>query len=287
MADLLAGRRGIVEVGRRMWLRGLVAANDGNISIRLPGDRVVSTATGVSKGFLSEADLVVTDLEGRLIEGRARPTSELGMHLEIYRARPEIHAVVHAHPPAATAFAASGLDLSDCFLSETAIFLGGVPTAPYATPGTDEVALSIRGLVPHTDVLLLAHHGAVTMGPDLESAYFKMETLEHTAKVALYARQLGGPKSLPRAELDRLEDSRERYGLDLRALSCRAPSAAGPSTTPGAGPAAASAAARDATPSAGPSTTPGAAPSSMDGREERALVERAVEAVLRRLQQQR
>ncbi len=223
MSEVLSGRRGIVEVGRRMWLRGLVAANDGNISVRLPGNRVLSTATGVSKGFLSESDLVVTDFDGRLIEGRAKATSELGMHLEIYRNRPDVGAVVHAHPPAATAFAASGLDLSECFLSETAILLGGVPVAPYATPGTEEVAASVRELSVRTDVILLAHHGAVTMGPDLQSAYFKMETLEHTAHVAIYARQLGGPRSLPKAELDRLEASRERYGLRLRALSCDVP----------------------------------------------------------------
>jgi len=222
MLNRLEPRKAIVEVGRRMWLRGLVAANDGNISIRLAGDRILSTPTGSSKGFLSEADLVVTDLDGHVLSsGRSRPTSELGMHLEVYRSRSDAGAVVHAHPKAATSFAAAGIPMDECLLAEAALFLGGVPVAPYATPGTPEVAASIAELIRRTDVVLLANHGALTIGASIEEAYFKMETLEHSAQIALNTSLLGSRAPLGAAQLDKLDRARQTYGLTGKVLACR------------------------------------------------------------------
>lgn len=220
MVNESSARNRIVEVGRHLWQRGLVAANDGNISVRLAGDRVVITPTGVSKGDMSPADLVVVDLGGEVISptGRKlRPTSELPMHLEIYSRRQDVEAVVHAHPPVATAFAASGLSLKECFLAETALLLGEVPLAPYAAPSTAEVPASIRDLVCCCDAILLSNHGAVTYGSTLKEAHFKMETLEHSAKVTFYARQLGQPAPLTKSQLEELARLKETtYGLQTK-----------------------------------------------------------------------
>lgn len=220
-------RNEIIETGRRVWMRGLVAANDGNLSMRLGKDRILITPTGVSKGFMNAADLVICDLAGEVLSPhhrKVKPTTELPMHLEIYRQRPDIHGVVHAHPPMATAFAAAGLSLKECLLAETALLLGHVPLAPYATPSTQEVPASIRPLVKRCDALLLANHGAVTYGSSLKEAHFKMETLEHSAKVTYYARALGTPTPLSSRELARLEDLKEStYGLKTRTLGPEAP----------------------------------------------------------------
>ncbi len=220
MARLSQDARGVVEAGRRLWLRGMVAANDGNISIRLGGGRFLSTPTGRSKGFLEPHDLVLTDGEGRVLRD-GRPTSELGMHLAIYRARPDAGAVVHAHPPAATAFAAAGLALEDCLLAEAALVLGKVPVVPFEAPGSDDLARRAAEQARQCDVFLLGNHGAVALGQDLQEAYFKMETLEHAATVALHVRQLGGGRPLSCTEASRLEALRERYGLAGPFLSCR------------------------------------------------------------------
>ncbi|HSA24843.1 MAG TPA: class II aldolase/adducin family protein, partial [Myxococcota bacterium] len=153
-------RQELVEYGRRLWLRGFVAANDGNLSVRLDGERVLTTPTGVSKGFMAPDDLLVTDLGGARVEGRGRPSSELPMHLEIYRGRPDVRAVVHAHPPVATAFAVAGIPLDQCLLPEMVVSLGAIPIAPYGTPSTEEIPASIRPFVPRCDAVLLANHGA-------------------------------------------------------------------------------------------------------------------------------
>lgn len=215
-------RNEIIETGRRIWVRGLVAANDGNLSVRLDKNRILITPTGVSKGFMNAADLLLCDLEGSVLSHHnqpVKPTTELPMHLEIYRQRPDVGGIVHAHPPMATAFAAVGLSLKECLLAETALLLGHVPLAPYATPSTQEVPASIRSLVPRCDALLLANHGAVTYGRSLKEAHFKMETLEHSAKVTYYARGLGTPSPLNSKELERLEELKETtYGLKNRTL---------------------------------------------------------------------
>jgi L-fuculose-phosphate aldolase len=212
----------MLEVGRRLWLRGFVAANDGNLSVRLDDGRVLATPTGISKGFMASGDLIVTDLEGRLVEGERRPSSELQMHLEVYRGRPDVGAVVHAHPPVATAFAVAGIPLDQCLLPEMVVSLGAIPIAPYGTPSTDEIPRSIRPFVPRCDAVLLANHGAVTWADTLEGAFHRMETLEHTATITHHAMSLGRLNPLPAAEVEKLQALRARYGLTGRVLPCQA-----------------------------------------------------------------
>jgi len=215
-------RQELLEIGRRLWLRGFVAANDGNLSVRLDGGRLLATPTGLSKGFMQPEDLVVTDLEGAVLEGRGRPSSELGMHLEVYRGRPDVRAVVHAHPPVATAFAVAGLPLDQCLLPEMVLSLGAIPVAPYGTPSTDEIPASIRPFVPRCDAVLLANHGAVTWADSLLGAFYRMETLEHTATITHHAMALGRLNPLPAAEVEKLGALRARYGLTGRVLPCQA-----------------------------------------------------------------
>jgi L-fuculose-phosphate aldolase len=212
-------REEICEVGRRLWQRGLVAGGDGNISVRVGEDRLLCTPSGECKGFLRPDDLVVMALDGRVLDGR-RPSSEIRMHLEIYRARNDARAVVHAHPPYATAFSVSGIPLDRCVLPEAILTMGAVPIAPYGTPSTEEVPEAIRGLVERCDALLLENHGAVTLGDSLRAAHFRMENLEHTAAVIHHAIQLGSVRVLTAAEADKLRAVRERMGIAGRALPC-------------------------------------------------------------------
>ena len=205
-------RNTICAIGQRLYQKNFVAANDGNISCRLAGDRILTTPTGVCKGDLTPENLVVTDLEGNP-RSRGRPSSELPMHLFIYHNRPDVAAVVHAHPIYATAFATAGIALSECVLPEVVTTLGSIPLASYATPSTQELPESLRPYVAKYDAILLANHGAVTMGRDLWDAYFKMERLEHYAHVLFLARQLGGEKRLRAGEVEKLMAIRERYGL--------------------------------------------------------------------------
>lgn len=202
-------RRQIVEVGRRMYENKFIAAGDGNISARF-GEFLFFTPTGACKGFLRPEEIVKTDLEGGKIEGTRNPSSEALMHLEIYKLRPDVFAVVHAHPPHATGFAVAGLALDKALLPEVILSMGCIPLAEYSTPTTEEVARAIRGLIPHNDALLLSNHGAVTYGNDMESAYFKMETLEHFAHISINARILGRERVLTREELNRLFASQYR-----------------------------------------------------------------------------
>ena len=184
----------ICELGRRMWTRGWVAANDGNLSIRLPGGRILITPAGVSKGFLSPGMLLVTDLEGRVRGGAEdlRPSSETPLHLMCYRARPDVGGVCHAHPPAATAFACARLPLDRPVLGEVLMTLGEVPVAPYGQSGTEELPRAVEPLVRTHDAVLLSNHGALTVGPSLEQAYWRLETVEHTAEILWRLRALGG-----------------------------------------------------------------------------------------------
>ena len=189
-----AERALVCELGRRMWLRGWVAANDGNLSMRLPGGKLLITPTGVSKGFLRPEMLLVMDKEGHILEQAEgyRPTTETAMHLACYRARPDIGGVCHAHPTAATAFACARLPIEKPILSEIAMTLGTVPVAPYGQSGTEELPRAILPLLAEYEAVLLANHGALTVGADLEQAYYRMETVEHTAAIHLNARALGG-----------------------------------------------------------------------------------------------
>lgn len=212
MADEEAqARQDILRIGQFLHQKSLVAASDGNISVRLPGGRVLATPTSMSKGLMSAADLVITDMEGRKLEGHRNPSSEMAMHLLIYQLRPEVHGVVHAHPPAATGFAAAGIPLNQALLAEVVLALGCIPLAAYGTTGTPELSATLRPLIPHYDAILMANHGVVTYGDDVWKAYFKMETVEHFARIALVSHLLGRQNLLGREEVDKLLIARQRY----------------------------------------------------------------------------
>ena len=205
-------RREICTVGRWIHSRVFVVSTDGNISVRLDSRRVLTSPTGMSKGMMSPDDLVITDLQGRKVAGRREASSELAMHLLIYNRRPEVHAVVHAHPPAATAHAAAGIPLNKALLSELIIALGCIPVAQYGTPGTQELSDALEPLVQHNDAILLANHGVVTCGPDLLTAFFRMETVEHFAQVTLMTELLGKQVLLSGRDVEKLLVARARYG---------------------------------------------------------------------------
>jgi len=216
-------RADIVEVGRRLYARGYTASNDGNVSVRLDASRLLVTPANVCKGFMTEQMMVITDLEGKKLSGERTPSSEIQMHLEVYRQRPEIQAVVHAHPPTATAFAVAGIPLDRAVLAEVVTTLGSVPIAEYATPSTRELPDAVRKYVKAHDGMLLANHGALTLGTDLFSAYYKMETIEHFANISFIARMLGGERLLSREEVVRLQGLRGRYGIAAPAPICADP----------------------------------------------------------------
>ena len=204
-------RKEIVEVGRWVHRQGYVAGYDGNISARLDNHRILSTPTTISKGMMQPDDLVVVDYEGRKIAGYRKVTSEIAMHLLIYKRRPDVHAVVHAHPPTATGFAAAGLSLNKALISEVVLSFGCIPLARYGTPGTPELTEALRPLVGSYDAILMANHGVVTCAPDLERAYFKMETVEHFAKISLVTEILGRQVLLSGTEVDKLLAARQSY----------------------------------------------------------------------------
>lgn len=204
-------RHEIVRLGRMLHEGFLVSATDGNLSVRLGEDRILATPTGVSKGMMSADDMVIVDRRGIVVEGERNVSSEIGMHLLIYRLRPDVSAIVHAHPPTATGFAAAGMALDQPLVSEVVINLGSIPLALYGTPGTPELAASIEHLVPIHDAILLANHGAVTYGRDLLNAFMKMETVEHFARIALTAHLLGRQCPLTAEQISRLGDVRDRY----------------------------------------------------------------------------
>lgn len=207
----------IVHVGQLVYQKGWVAANDGNITIRLSEDRILATPTGVSKGMMKPDDLIICDMQGNKISGEKERTSEIAMHLTVYSMRPDVKSVVHAHPPVSTGFAAAGRSLNVALLPEVIIGLGCVPLADYGLPGTPALTDPMLPYIPKYDAILMANHGAVCYGEDVYKAFFKMETVEHFARITLVAELLGGPKLLPKVEVDKLFDSRTRYGVKSRA----------------------------------------------------------------------
>lgn len=229
--EIAAGRRvteyelreEMVRIGRLMWERGYVASTDGNLSVRLSSDRLMATPSGLSKGFLSADSLVVIGLDGEPVpsyRGRGeRPSSEILMHLEVYRQRPDVGGVVHAHPPLATAFSIAGVSLARCIIPEVIVSLGSIPTAEYATPGTLEVPESIRQAVKTHDALILAHHGSLTVGRTLWEAYLRLERVEQTAQITLAAHELGRVQSLSPQAVEKLAAMRrellQRQGRDV------------------------------------------------------------------------
>jgi L-fuculose-phosphate aldolase len=216
-------RADIVEVGRRMYARAYTASNDGNISVRLGADRLLMTPKSVCKGFMTPDMMCITDLEGRKLQGDRDPSSEMLMHLEVYRQRPDVQAVVHAHPPTATGFAVAGIPLDRAVLAEVLTTLGSIPIAEYATPSTKALPAAVRKYIKAHDGMLLANHGALTVGADLYGAYYKMETIEHFAKISLVARLLGQENLLSREEVTRLQELRGSYGIKAPAPICAEP----------------------------------------------------------------
>jgi L-fuculose-phosphate aldolase len=210
VSEEAALRADIVEVGRRLYAKGFIAGNEGNVSVRL-GDRLYVTPGGTCKGFLEPADVVVTDPDGRPTGG-ARPSSEILMHAAVYRRRPDVGAVVHAHPPVATGFAAAGLPLDRPVLVEPVVTLGPVPLVPFGTPATAELADGVGSAIGSAHALLLANHGALTVGETLWRAWERMETLEQFARIALAARLLGGHTELTAEAVARLEALRVPAG---------------------------------------------------------------------------
>ena len=221
-------RADIVEAGRRLYARAYIASNDGNISARLGDKRLITTPKGISKGFMTPDMMVVVDLDGNKLSGERDASTELPMHLEIYRNRPDVNGVVHAHPPIATGFAVAGIPLTRAVLAEVITTLGSIPIAEYGTPSTAELPEAVRKYIKAHDGMLLANHGAVTCGPSVLAAYYKMETIEHFAKISLVARLLGREHLISREEVERLQGLRGFYGIPAPAPLCADPQEAMP-----------------------------------------------------------
>lgn len=209
-------RREICRIGRWMYSSGYIVASEGNLSVRLDEGRILVTPSGTCKGLLAMEDLLVTDLSGAVICGAGRPSSEMMMHLLFYRARPDVKAICHAHPATATGFASAGRALEEAVLPEVVAGLGKIPLAPYGTPGTWELCAGLEPLVRDYDAILLENHGVVTCGPDLGTAFQRMETVEQFARVMLTAELLGGPHLLQRADVQKLIAASPRQRTSYR-----------------------------------------------------------------------
>jgi L-fuculose-phosphate aldolase len=194
----------LIEICRRLERKELVSATDGNVSVRTERNTFYTTRSGVNKGEVTPDDILEVDERGFPLNASGKPSSELKMHLFIYKNRPDVHAVVHAHPPFATAFAVAGIPLDKPVFPEVLVKLGSIPVAPYATPSTDEVGKSIEPYVAAHNAILLGNHGAVTFGSSLKDAYYNMEKVEHAARITLYARLLGGERELTRGQVEEL-----------------------------------------------------------------------------------
>lgn len=203
----------ICDVCHKMWQLGWVAANDGNVSVKMDDGTWWITPTGISKSFITTDKLIRVDKDMNVVEGKKgyRPSSEMKMHMRCYEERDDVGAVVHAHPPTATGFAVAGRALDEYSMIETAIAIGSIPVTPYGTPSTYEVPDNIAPYLKNHDVLLLENHGALTVGCDLITAYYRMETLELYAKISLTAHLLGGAKEIPKFQINKLLDLRENY----------------------------------------------------------------------------
>lgn len=205
----------MIEIGRMIYDRGYIAATDGNLSVKLEGDEILMTPSGVPKGRMRPEQIVRIDSQGRVI-GEGRPSTEILMHLAVYQERPEVEAVVHAHPPYATAASIAGISLAQCVIPEIVVQMGTIPTAPYAAPGTPEVPDTIRKYLACCDALILERHGTLTIGSSLINAYHKLEKVEHTAHITFIAHQLGGVKPLSKEQVKRLMEIRDELGIRSR-----------------------------------------------------------------------
>lgn len=218
-------KRDIIHVGKRVYERGYVASNDGNISARIDDKKVLITPTGVSKGFMEPDDLVLVDYDGNILSQGKKPSSEVYMHLRIYKERPDINSVCHAHPIHATGYAVAGKSLDKCVLPEVVISLGAIPLVEYGTPGTAEFYTPLLKYLQDHEAFLLANHGALTIGTDVLNAYHKMETLEHFAHINYIASQVGHINVLPKEDVRKLYDLREKFGINsqVQCESCDSP----------------------------------------------------------------
>jgi L-fuculose-phosphate aldolase len=213
VTDETTAREEILEAGKRLKERFFVAANDGNISVRLPGGKFLITPTGVNKGDMSAEMLLTVDEQGSVLSGNLKPTSEMKMHLAVYRQRPDAQAIVHAHPPTATGFATSRIRLDqDVILPEVVFGLGRIGFSEYGTPTTQQVPEAVSREIAGCDALLLANHGALTVGTSVMQAYYRMETLEMYARIRMVTIQLGGPAALSEPEIEELVQVREQHG---------------------------------------------------------------------------
>ncbi|MFB3815341.1 MAG: class II aldolase/adducin family protein [Terriglobales bacterium] len=203
-------REDIIRFGKLLHQKGYVAATDGNLTVRLDTERVLTTPTGMSKGMMEPDDLVVVDMQGRKLSGRRTASTEIGMHLLIYRMRPDVKGIVHAHPTTATGYAAAGIELNHALVSEVVLSLGSIPLARYGTPGTAELGDALEPLVANHNAILMANHGVVTYGESLLRAYMKMETVEHFAKIALVTHLLGKQQPLTESDIEKLVATRLR-----------------------------------------------------------------------------
>ena len=211
--------REIIETGKRLFRDGFIVASEGNISVRLNPNEIITTPRGMSKGELREKDLVHTDITGTILNQGPAPSTELKLHLKIYRDRPEINCVIHAHPPYTISMTLTENFLSKPYLPESVLMLGAVPIVPYARPSTEEVPNRISKFVKKTDIMILERHGTVTVGKTLKEAYQKLEILERTVKILSLARQMGELREMPREEIQNLMKLRhEVYGLDYPIL---------------------------------------------------------------------
>jgi L-fuculose-phosphate aldolase len=219
--DESQARKQIVEIGKLMYERSYVVSSDGNISVRLDENTILATPTMTCKGRMTEDSLALTDMEGKPLSDN-RASSELAMHLLIYKERPDVKAVCHAHPPHGTAFAVAGLAIDKPILSEVILTLGCVPLTGYGTPSTSELTEAMKPYVTHHNALLMANHGAVAYGDSLWQAFDRLETLEHTAKIAILAKALGGANDLPADAIEKLINIREKAGYLTEGARCQA-----------------------------------------------------------------
>lgn len=205
----------ICDIGKRIYDKGMVASNDGNISVKLDEHTFLCTPTGVSKGFMTPEYICKVDENGNVLEANSgfRPSSEIKMHMRVYKERPDVRSVVHAHPMYATAFAIAGIPLDKPIMPEAVIALGAVPLTPYGTPSTMEIPDAISPYLQSYDAVLLANHGALAFSDSLLNAYHKMESLEFYAQLLFLSRQLGGPKELSQEQVERLYEIRRAFGL--------------------------------------------------------------------------
>ena len=208
-------RAEIVRAGRLMHANALVDGASGNLSARLDADHLLATPSGLAKGFLEPDQLIVVNLRGERVRGQPglKPTSELLMHLEAYRRRPDVNAVIHAHPVTSVALSIAGVSLAECLIPEAVVVLGVIPTTPYATPSSEENQRAISEVIAGHDAIILQYHGTLTVGRDVMEAYLRLETLEHTAKIVALAKLLGGKPPLPPEQVEKLLQTRKEWGF--------------------------------------------------------------------------